>query len=74
MCRPSLCSPWLAQVPFSRVLYIEQSDFRLVDSKDYYGLAPGKSVMLRCGAREGWRRRPSMGHNRVWGRLRRGGS
>lgn len=36
------------QVPFSKVVYIEQSDFRLKDSKDYYGLAPGKSVLLRC--------------------------
>jgi hypothetical protein len=35
------------QVPFSKVLYIESSDFRLKDSKDYYGLAPGKTVMLR---------------------------
>lgn len=38
----------LVQVPFSKVVYIEQSDFRLKDSKDYYGLAPGKSVLLRC--------------------------
>ncbi|CAM8973766.1 unnamed protein product [Rhodiola kirilowii] len=37
----------LYKVPFSKVLYIEQSDFRMVDSKDYYGLAPGKSVLLR---------------------------
>ncbi|CAL5096754.1 unnamed protein product [Urochloa decumbens] len=35
------------KVPFSRTLYIEQSDFRLKDSKDFYGLAPGKSVLLR---------------------------
>ncbi|XP_042000609.1 glutamine--tRNA ligase, cytoplasmic-like [Salvia splendens] len=35
------------KVPFSKVVYIEQSDFRLKDSKDYYGLAPGKSVLLR---------------------------
>ncbi|XP_012833334.1 PREDICTED: glutamine--tRNA ligase [Erythranthe guttata] len=34
-------------VPFSKVVYIEQSDFRMKDSKDYYGLAPGKSVLLR---------------------------
>lgn len=37
----------LYKVPFSKVLYIEQSDFRMVDAKDYYGLAPGKSVLLR---------------------------
>ena len=36
------------EVPFSRVCYIEQSDFQTADSKDYYGLAPGKTVMLRC--------------------------
>lgn len=35
------------KVPFSRVVYIEKSDFRMKDSKDYYGLAPGKSVLLR---------------------------
>uniref|UniRef100_A0A7N0V8P5 glutamine--tRNA ligase n=1 Tax=Kalanchoe fedtschenkoi TaxID=63787 RepID=A0A7N0V8P5_KALFE len=35
------------KVPFSKVLYIEQSDFRMEDSKDYYGLAPGKTVLLR---------------------------
>ncbi|WVZ96810.1 hypothetical protein U9M48_042399 [Paspalum notatum var. saurae] len=35
------------KIPFSRIVYIEQSDFRLKDSKDFYGLAPGKSVMLR---------------------------
>ncbi|KAJ6689647.1 hypothetical protein OIU85_006003 [Salix viminalis] len=35
------------KVAFSRVVYIEQSDFRMKDSKDYYGLAPGKSVLLR---------------------------
>jgi glutaminyl-tRNA synthetase len=35
------------QVPFSRIVYIERSDFRLKDSKDFYGLAPGKTVLLR---------------------------
>lgn len=35
------------KVPFSNVIYIEHSDFRMKDSKDYYGLAPGKSVLLR---------------------------
>ncbi|OWM68001.1 hypothetical protein CDL15_Pgr017569 [Punica granatum] len=35
------------KVPFSNTVYIERSDFRLKDSKDYYGLAPGKSVLLR---------------------------
>nr|GMD15320.1 glutamine--tRNA ligase [Ipomoea batatas] len=35
------------KVPFSKVVYIEHTDFRMKDSKDYYGLAPGKSVLLR---------------------------
>lgn len=35
------------KVPFTKVVYIEQSDFRMKDSKDYYGLAPGKTVLLR---------------------------
>lgn len=35
------------KVPFTRVIYIERSDFRLKDSKDYYGFAPGKTVLLR---------------------------
>ncbi|CAO3639672.1 unnamed protein product [Cunninghamella blakesleeana] len=34
------------QVPFTKVLYIDQADFREQDSKDYYRLAPGKSVGL----------------------------
>lgn len=33
-------------VPFSKVLYIDQDDFRLQDSKDYFRLAPGKTVGL----------------------------
>jgi len=35
------------KLPFSKVLYIEKSDFREVDSADYYGLAPNKTVGLR---------------------------
>ncbi|XP_068643603.1 glutamine--tRNA ligase-like [Aristolochia californica] len=35
------------KVPFTNVVYIEHSDFRIKDSKDYFGLAPGKSVLLR---------------------------
>ena len=34
-------------VPFSAVVYIEASDFREQDEKSFYGLAPGKTVMLR---------------------------
>ena len=36
------------KVPFTRVVYIERTDFRTEDADDYYGLAPGKTVMLRC--------------------------
>ena len=35
------------KVPFTKVVYIEDTDFREADSKDYYGLAPGKNGMLR---------------------------
>ena len=35
-------------VPFTRVVYLEETDFKETDEKDYYGLAPNKSVMLRC--------------------------
>ncbi|KAB2624266.1 glutamine--tRNA ligase-like [Pyrus ussuriensis x Pyrus communis] len=35
------------KVPFSNTVYIDRSDFRLKDSKDYFGLAPGKSALLR---------------------------
>lgn len=34
------------KVPFTKTLYIDASDFREQDSKDYYRLAPGKSVGL----------------------------
>ncbi|OLY81993.1 putative glutamine-tRNA ligase [Smittium mucronatum] len=33
-------------VPFTDTLFIDSSDFRLEDSKDYYRLAPGKTVGL----------------------------
>ena len=35
------------QVPFSRVLYIEQEDFREVPPPKYYRLAPGREIRLR---------------------------
>jgi glutaminyl-tRNA synthetase len=35
------------QVPFSRVLYIEQEDFREVPPPKYFRLSPGKEVRLR---------------------------
>ena len=34
------------RVPFTRTVYIDRSDFREVDSKDYFRMAPGKSVGL----------------------------
>ena len=36
-------------VPFSRVLYIEQEDFREDPPKQYYRLSPGREVRLRYG-------------------------
>ena len=36
-------------VPFSRVLYIEQDDFREDPPKQYYRLSPGREVRLRWG-------------------------
>jgi glutaminyl-tRNA synthetase len=35
------------KVPFSRVLYIEQEDFREVPPKKFFRLAPGREVRLR---------------------------
>jgi glutaminyl-tRNA synthetase len=37
------------KVPFSRVLYIEQDDFREDPPKDFHRLAPGREVRLRWG-------------------------
>ncbi len=37
----------MRKVPFSRVLYIEQDDFREDPPKDFFRLAPGKEVRLR---------------------------
>jgi len=36
------------QVPFGRVLYIEQDDFREDPPKKFFRLAPGREVRLRC--------------------------
>ena len=36
-------------VPFSKVLYIEQDDFRENPPKQYYRLSPGREVRLRYG-------------------------
>ena len=35
----------------SEVIFIDQSDFRLVDDPDFFGLAPGKMVLLRYANR-----------------------
>jgi glutaminyl-tRNA synthetase len=35
------------KIPFSRVLYIEQDDFRLDPPKQFFRLAPGREVRLR---------------------------
>jgi glutaminyl-tRNA synthetase len=37
------------KVPFSKVLYIEQDDFREDPPKQYYRLSPGREVRLRYG-------------------------
>jgi glutaminyl-tRNA synthetase len=37
------------KVPFSRVLYIEQDDFKEVPPKQFYRLSPGREVRLRYG-------------------------
>ena len=37
------------KVPFSRVLYIEQDDFREVPPKQYFRLSPDREVRLRYG-------------------------
>ena len=54
------------KVPFSRVLYIEQDDFREDPPKQFFRLSPGREVRLRGGyfikctgvreGREDWRR------------------
>src|SRR6187399_1320415 len=36
------------QVPFSRVLHLEQDDFREDPPKKFFRLAPGREVRLRC--------------------------
>lgn len=37
------------KVPFSKILYIEQDDFREVPPPKYYRLSPGREVRLRYG-------------------------
>ena len=44
---PEDASAGTRRVPFSRVLYIEQDDFREDPPKQYFRLAPGREVRLR---------------------------
>ncbi len=46
---PEDASAGSRKVPFSRVLYIEQDDFRENPPKQYYRLSPGREVRLRYG-------------------------
>lgn len=44
---PEDASAGSRKVPFSKILYIEQDDFREVPPKQYYRLSPGREVRLR---------------------------
>ena len=46
---PEDASMGTRKVPFSRVLYIEQDDFRENPPKQFYRLSPGREVRLRYG-------------------------
>jgi glutaminyl-tRNA synthetase len=46
---PEDASAGTRKVPFSRVLYIEQDDFREDPPKQYFRLAPGREIRLRYG-------------------------
>ena len=46
---PEDVSAGTRKVPFSRVLYIEQEDFKEDPPKQFYRLAPGREVRLRYG-------------------------
>jgi glutaminyl-tRNA synthetase len=46
---PEDASAGTRMVPFSRVLYIEQDDFREDPPKQFYRLSPGREVRLRYG-------------------------
>lgn len=46
---PEDASAGTRKVPFSRVLHIEQDDFRENPPKQYYRLSPGREVRLRYG-------------------------
>jgi glutaminyl-tRNA synthetase len=46
---PEDASAGTRTIPFSKVLYIEEDDFREVPPPKYYRLSPGKEVRLRYG-------------------------
>jgi glutaminyl-tRNA synthetase len=46
---PEDASAGTRKVPFSKVLYIEQDDFREDPPKEFYRLSPGREVRLRYG-------------------------
>jgi glutaminyl-tRNA synthetase len=46
---PEDASAGSRKVPFSKILYIEQDDFREVPPPKFYRLSPGKEVRLRYG-------------------------
>jgi glutaminyl-tRNA synthetase len=46
---PEDASAGSRKVPFSRVLYIEQDDFREIPPPKYFRLSPGREVRLRYG-------------------------
>jgi glutaminyl-tRNA synthetase len=46
---PEDASAGTRKVPFSKVLYIEQDDFRENPPKQYFRLSPGREVRLRYG-------------------------
>jgi glutaminyl-tRNA synthetase len=46
---PEAASAGTRKVPFSKVLYIEQDDFREDPPKEFYRLSPGREVRLRYG-------------------------
>jgi len=43
---PKISDAGSIRIPFTKILYIDAEDFRLEDSKDYFRLAPGKTVGL----------------------------
>ena len=49
MNNPEDASAGTRKVPFSKVLYIEQDDFREDPPKQYFRLSPGREVRLRYG-------------------------